>query len=434
MPREQKEDLLRRRREANATRKKNKQLPASGPTSATRLLHRRCGTDVEQVTSPHEGSPVCPDAPNNQCPPPTQKNFVAPAKGAQYGNAVVSLPSSAPRAPNTTEADVSVLAGLPAVPAHSANASKSKRGSKRILSRLDKIADKVLPLPYAPPCQYCGAQRFHMEPPNFCCSGGGVSLVSSSMPYDLRRLFTGEAEECEHFRRNARTYNNNVAFTSLGAKYDRELTKNRNGLYTFRVQGQVYHFLDGLQSRDDTASGIQLYFFDTDEELARRVAGSPKLRETTLRLLLHILADNPYAKFFKDLRDVPNLDDHRIVLNCNVNLDQRVYNLPTASQVAAIWTGDGDESTNASAHIQVYSHSDTSYKIKHFYSCYDSLQYPLLFPCGECGWHPGIQRVQEQNKKRSTRACKDQSIVDPASLTSASQLIDSEEKGKFSPV
>ena len=311
---------------------------------------------------------------------------------------------------------------------------KRKRVTKRSLSRLDKIAEKVLPLPYAPPCQYCGAQRFHMEPPNFCCSEGGVSLVSSSMPYDLRRLFTGEDEECEHFRKNARTYNNNVAFTSLDAKYDKELTKNKNGLYTFRVQGQVYHFLEGLQARDAKASGIQLYFFDTDEELARRVDGSPKLRETTLRLLLRILADNPYAKFFKDLRSVPNLDDHRIVLNCNVSLDQRVYNLPTASQVAAIWTGDGDESTNASAHIQVYSHSDTSHKIKHFYSCYDSLQYPLLFPREECGWHPGIQRVQEHSKKRSSRTCKDQTIVDPTSLANASQLIDSEERGRFSSI
>ncbi|XP_027120568.1 uncharacterized protein [Coffea arabica] len=428
MPQEKKEDLLRCRREANAARKKNVTLPPPFPGSETRLLKRRRATGVQQTASTTVGTVVCSDASASQCPAPGQSDFVEQDRVAIDAHGLTSLADSISSTPNASEIAISSLSGLPAVPTQAANTGKRKRVTKRSLPRLNKIAEKVLPLPYAPPCQYCGAQQFHMEPPNFCCSEGGVSLVSSSMPYDLRRLFTGEDEECEHFRKNARTYNNNVAFTSLGAKYDKELTKNKNGLYTFRVQGQVYHFLEGLQARDAKASGIQLYFFDTDEELARRVDGSPKLRETTLRLLLSILADNPYAKFFKDLRSVPNLDDHRIILNCNVSLDQRVYNLPTASQVAAIWTGDGDESTNASAHIQVYSHSDTSHKIKHFYSCYDSLQYPLLFPREECGWHPGIQRVQEHSKKRSSRTCKDQTIVDPTSLANASQLIDSEER------
>ena len=76
-----------------------------------------------------------------------------------------------------------------------------------------------------------------MEPPSFCCRGGEVKIVYPPMPYSLKRLFTGSDEECEDFRRKARTYNNNVAFTSYAAKYDRELTKNKLGVYTFRVQG-----------------------------------------------------------------------------------------------------------------------------------------------------------------------------------------------------
>ncbi|XP_074298757.1 uncharacterized protein LOC141629686 [Silene latifolia] len=28
----------------------------------------------------------------------------------------------------------------------------------------------------------------------------------------------------------------------------------------------------------------------------------------------------------------------------------------------------------------------------HYYGCYDPLQYPLLFPCGECGWHQGLKK------------------------------------------
>ena len=49
-----------------------------------------------------------------------------------------------------------------------------------------------------------------MEPPSFCCCGGEVKIVSPPMPYGLKWLFTGFDEECEDFRRNARTYNNNA--------------------------------------------------------------------------------------------------------------------------------------------------------------------------------------------------------------------------------
>ena len=95
-----------------------------------------------------------------------------------------------------------------------------------ILPRLERIHDHSLVLLESPNYQYCGAIRFHLEPPNFCCSGGEVSLVSAPMPYDLRHLFIGDDEECEHFRKNARTYNNNVSFTAFVAKYDPQLTKN----------------------------------------------------------------------------------------------------------------------------------------------------------------------------------------------------------------
>ncbi|KAG5579242.1 hypothetical protein H5410_049869 [Solanum commersonii] len=46
------------------------------------------------------------------------------------------------------------------------------------------------------------------------------------------------------------TYNNIFAFTSLGVTYDKELAKNNNGIYTFRVQGQMYHFINDLIPTD----------------------------------------------------------------------------------------------------------------------------------------------------------------------------------------
>ena len=157
-----------------------------------------------------------------------------------------------------------------------------------------------------------------------------------AMPYDLIRFFTGTDEESIEFRRNIRTFNNNLAFTTFAARYDRNLTKNSKGVYTFRIQGQVYHFLNSLIPSASSPTGIQLLFYDYDDKVSRRLQDSPRLRVDTLKFLMHILQRNPYTKFFKSLREIPHLERHRIILNSDPGLDQRVYNLPATSQVAAI--------------------------------------------------------------------------------------------------
>lgn len=34
----------------------------------------------------------------------------------------------------------------------------------------------------------------------------------------------------------------------------------------------------------------------------------------------------------------------------------------------------------------------------YYFGCYDPLQYPLLFPNGESGWHQGTERVNKQDR------------------------------------
>lgn len=109
-------------------------------------------------------------------------------------------------------------------------------------------------------------------------------------------------------------------------------------------------------------------------------------------------------------------------------LTSEFCNLPSASQVAAIWTENDNESTDKGAHIRVYTHSNSSHKIKHYYGCYDPLQYPILFPRGECGWHPGIKRLH--SKKRKGDDCEEDIDVHPSSVTSPSQLINLEQRGR----
>lgn len=69
------------------------------------------------------------------------------------------------------------------------------------------------------------------------------------------------------------------------------------------------------------------------------------LIESTLLLLIEILKENSYSKFFRSLSNITNLHDHKIQIRCHPGLDQRVFNTPSASQVAAVWVED-DENAN----------------------------------------------------------------------------------------
>ncbi|KAG5531045.1 hypothetical protein RHGRI_025860 [Rhododendron griersonianum] len=62
----------------------------------------------------------------------------------------------------------------------------------------------------------------------------------------------------------------------------------------------------------------------------------PPLSPHIVRTLMDVLSTNPYAVFLRRL-DHNSLDSCRIHIRNDVKLDQRVYNSPSADQVAAIW-------------------------------------------------------------------------------------------------
>ena len=80
--------------------------------------------------------------------------------------------------------------------------------------------------------------------------------------------------------------------------------------------------------------------------------------------------------------------------------------------------------------------SARTHRIRHYYGCYDALQYPLLFPYGKNGWHPGIPRLPRatgQASGRSTPANRSRPIpLAPVHTTSTEEdLITAEETCKF---
>ncbi|XP_021754905.1 uncharacterized protein LOC110720203 [Chenopodium quinoa] len=51
----------------------------------------------------------------------------------------------------------------------------------------------------------------------------------------------------------------------------------------------------------------------------------------------------------------------------------------------------------SSPHIVVTSRSSDPHRIYHYYGCYDPLQYPLMFPYGECGWTQDMRKIYKDS-------------------------------------
>ncbi|OQU82809.1 hypothetical protein SORBI_3005G023301, partial [Sorghum bicolor] len=237
-----------------------------------------------------------------------------------------------------------------------------------------------------PNCLYCGAMRFQYESPGFCCRKGKIKVHVPQVPDELKRLFTSQVDnDAKYFRQNIRYFNSHFSFTSLGVTLDRRVaTAAGTGIYTFRVHGALYHRLDHLVPGSKGARHLQLYFYDTeDDSLAHRKKRSPDLDINLIRNVLRIMEGNPYVQTFNRIGAIPNLDDYVIELNTNVTPDQRRYNAPTASQVAAIWSDGNDPQRCSDRSVLVYARGDRPRYIKAYHGCYDPLAYPLLNPKGE---------------------------------------------------
>ncbi|KAL0430414.1 UNVERIFIED_CONTAM: ATP-dependent DNA helicase PIF1 [Sesamum radiatum] len=137
-------------------------------------------------------------------------------------------------------------------------------------------------------------------------------------------------------------FNHIFSFTSLGAKLD-ESVAGRQGVYTFRAHGTMYHKIGTLlPSPGVRPRYIQMLIYDTEHEIENRLLENNGLDKELVDKIKYILdAHNP---FVQTLRQLAQRDD---ILDCKLLIKERPtahsrYALPTASQVVAIIVG-GDE-------------------------------------------------------------------------------------------
>nr|KAJ0203081.1 hypothetical protein LSAT_V11C500297320 [Lactuca sativa] len=257
---------------------------------------------------------------------------------------------------------------------------------------------------------------------SLCCGYGKVELPAlKNAPSTYAHLFTSGDSKSKHFMKNIRSYNSMFSFTSMGGKIDSSINRG-NVPYIFRLSGQNYHSIGSLlPERGLKPKFSQLYIYDTDNEIANRRTcfGGENQRSTSNSSIL----DNDIIQDLKLMLDSNNVlvQSYRMVRDCfhqnphvDIKLrligrrdhDGRIYNLPSASEVAALIVGDiGDSIDNRD--IVVQTSSGSLRRISELHPSYLPLQYPLLFPYGDDGYrvdipHRGVTPISNSKRPNCT--------------------------------
>ncbi|PWZ05548.1 ATP-dependent DNA helicase PIF1 [Zea mays] len=223
--------------------------------------------------------------------------------------------------------------------------------------------------------------------------------VYSNIPEETHMLKT--VPNCDYCTaKKFEFFNGHFSFTSLYCCLDSMTTNVRDsGIYTFRAQGMMYHNIKSF-GRDGGAEQkhLELYFYDDDPTLEHRYR---KCREEhqqkdkeVIRQIVDILRGNPYSEHLRTMGHVENLDDYRIALNLDQTLNQKTYNTPLTSEVAAVWIEGSEGRGQFSKSVMLHGKDSSSHCIRSYHGCYDALSYPLFFPRGELGWHTNIPKIR----------------------------------------
>ena len=241
-------------------------------------------------------------------------------------------------------------------------------------------------------CSYCGAFYWLREKNTHgiyqkCCHSGKVVLPAMPPPPPyVKSLLLRQGDDGVLFSKRPKTYNGWLSFASISLS----AFPFTRGVPAMRIQGQIYHNLgpinppEGVQPRN-----MQVLFHDcskpepfTDAEWS-----------IALRIIAEIRAENSIYRSMNlrinELRheNAPTID---IVLGDRIpdNAPTRTYNLPTATEVAAIIIGsiEEGEAGNDSRSISVQLNGGGTQRLKTSSRLYDPLAYVLTHMRGASGW------------------------------------------------
>lgn len=265
-------------------------------------------------------------------------------------------------------------------------------------------------------CKFCGAIMWNEERVNkrvkngdplfsICCCKGQVSLPKvEAVPQYLSELYSDPVRG-PPFLQNIRVYNSMVCMTSNGGKIDHSINRSR-GPYVYKILGLHYHQYGSLMPDDDkTPKFCQLYIYDTQNEVNNRMRAVNKdnvnaVDADVLKGLLDMLDQiNPLVKKFRMARDrfeKDNIVDLKIVMKVSRTESGRENNVTDGDEVAALIVGEPGY-TCGKRDILIQNKMDHLERISDVHPLMMPLQYPVLFPRGEDGFHEKI-KYSETNK------------------------------------
>lgn len=264
-------------------------------------------------------------------------------------------------------------------------------------------------------CPKCKARMWNEErnnkssrnnPPSFslCCKDGQVKLPEERSPPPFLQSLLSGGPKSVHFKQNIRTYNSMFQFTSIGGKIDRKIN-NGHGPYCFKLNGQNYHLIGSLTPKDgQTPKFCQLYVYDTENEIRNRmeaVPGSDVLDPEILQGLLQMLDEhNKLAEGFRyahDCLNLPETDEFSLLLVSSKSVSGRPNQIGPSNEVAALIVGDSDDTC---PFRDIVVQTKEMYLKRVYETCkhFMQLQYPLLFPYGDDGFHTNIPLCNKGKK------------------------------------
>ncbi|CAA0819891.1 CD2-binding protein-related [Striga hermonthica] len=166
----------------------------------------------------------------------------------------------------------------------------------------------------------------------------------------------------------------------------------------------VYKKFDGKSSISTSNNEPRDLVTDELAEINRRIADVLEPGETVLRALRRLKGSTDkkqkmsaqtkrqFDQLTEDAMKLMENGDYNVyeekrehfereAVLCSVpGMDQRTYNQPTESEVAALWVDGSGSEEPCKRDIHVNCAGGTSHRIQYYFGCYDPLQYPLMFP------------------------------------------------------
>ena len=277
-------------------------------------------------------------------------------------------------------------------------------------------------------CKYCGAKGFEGEVQNWygkkedrvvdfgclCCKRGQVSGIRDfNLPSELDQLYTDQEDPtAKRFREKSRLFGNGMAMSSVTIEKGwKNRCYNNKMSSMLTASGQFFRRIGPMiHKAGRTPKAIQCWFFGPEEAATYRIRnafGPPEnakskkkeILDRTIFTKLHkilIKAKNKYIETFLSVKDYVakrNVGDVVLALHANESTNNLIHkgrlNAPCVKEVAVLMPNEigADHERLLTFNYKTPNDSVGLQFIPDYHRCYDPLQYPLIFPDGQDGWH-----------------------------------------------